>query len=591
MKRLSSVSPLILACLVLSCTGMAAPERPSEQSLSPDLDARVTVSRTCIYLGELTEELVRQTRVPLTIEQTKGPLDGVQLNVFVTRKPLREVMGVVADLLTTPHHQCSWEAQKAKGGGYVLRHYPSLEQGAGAGREDLLRRFAADVREAHRLAGGPDEAINAAEQARPDVFPGGLGRRGRLRMLAALNGGDLGYLLSGHFVPLQRGSIGEREKEVLTLGQYPSPPLDSDRPPGFYVKWDTHFIGPALWLTNGSGASPVVGGRPWDHGYLTRGLEGWRDLWAQEVRDQVEGGTRRRIAARTFPDWLEAAAVDPEFQIIADGIYPREREVYSSPQLGITAEQSVYELVFGLIGSPQFRQSGGIWLLRDGSALVHPRRHLLPWKTLKALREATDRNDGLLDPARLAWAANLSRDQQLGLSEEYPTASPEHMEAFRPVLHFAAELTDDARKQLAGKDGLRVMDAGLVARAALTNLADAGPRAVNACLLDYLAKHLDNATRVSLRLEKREATARTRPPGDPASAAVSKTVEVQELVWRVIVPGMPEQLNRLPVQPRKRIEDLPLKPGTKPGADSPAGAGPTPAGTAPPPCTFPELWP
>jgi hypothetical protein len=400
-------------------------------------------------------------------------------------------------------------------------------------------------------------------------------------MLAGLNTGDLDRLLTGHFVPLDRSSVGEREREVLTLGQYPSPPLVRDRPPGFYIKWDTHFVGPALWLTNGSSAAPIVGGRPWDHDYLTSGLDGWRDHMSEEVRAYQQGPPGRRIDAKTFASWVERAGEEQRLQIIADEVYPRERESYRSAWIGVTPEQTVYALTLGLNGSPQFRTAGGIWLLRDGSAVVHPRRHLLPWKTLKELRTSTDKNDGFVDAGHLAWAASLSRDQLLGLMEEHPTATPDSMEAFRPVLHFAAELTDDTRRQLASKNGLRVMDAGLVARSALTNLADAGPRAVNACLLDYLAQHLDNATRVSLRMETREATVRTRQSAGADGETEPKRVQIPELIWRVIVPGMPEQSNRLRIQPRKRIEDLPLKPG----ADTTVGAVTTPAGTGrrPPP--------
>src|SRR5688572_12057666 len=100
---------LVLPLIAALTSPLAAAEEPVVNPLFPGdsrLAAKVTVRRQRIYLGELTETLSEVAKVRLEVETEKGPLDGVDLTVFVHERPLRELMAALVELLSHRRHTC-----------------------------------------------------------------------------------------------------------------------------------------------------------------------------------------------------------------------------------------------------------------------------------------------------------------------------------------------------------------------------------------------------------------------------------------------------------------------------------------------------
>src|SRR5436309_231079 len=87
----------------------AAPDRP--KPLFPDdtrLSRPVNVARGRIYLGELIQEVSRQAKVPLQVEGDRGPVDGIDLTIYVQELPLRDLMSSLADLFSRRFDRWEW---------------------------------------------------------------------------------------------------------------------------------------------------------------------------------------------------------------------------------------------------------------------------------------------------------------------------------------------------------------------------------------------------------------------------------------------------------------------------------------------------
>ncbi|HEU4754325.1 MAG TPA: hypothetical protein VFU47_14540, partial [Armatimonadota bacterium] len=155
--RIRIVPAALWAVLVITAaigTGASAAP-PSPQHLFPRderLSAAVTVTHGRVYLGELLEELSKSAKVPLEVEQGKGPVDGIGLVAFVQEVPLREVMSGLETLFS--HRFDRWEWQRAPGGreGYILRHQRSPEEASVLAQQAMQARWARDVQDAYDIA-------------------------------------------------------------------------------------------------------------------------------------------------------------------------------------------------------------------------------------------------------------------------------------------------------------------------------------------------------------------------------------------------------------------------------------------------------
>ena len=571
MLRVLLVAVLLLSTLTSQSSAEPRNAPPAERGAPPfpedsRLSKEVSVDRARIYLGELAELLSRQGRVSLTVDDAKGAVSGIDLTVFLSGRPLRDVMTGLEELLST--RQDPWEWQR-RGNGYILRHQQSPEAATEAARREIQNRWAGDLQELYRVAKLPDTERLAGHAANPEIFPAahleGVGM-GKLDLLAALNPTQVAELARGGRVEIDTSHLSARARQGLTLGVTGERPASA--PPAFYVKWDVTSLSPILWLSNGAGASNVCGGPGWDGAWLQSDNPGWKGFGAPDVQDLAlrmidqEEKLGSRVPDRTLPAWLMRAAVQQRFDILADHLYPRWNVTTSAAWMGVDRIDTLR--IFVMRGHYVWREHGPIHLLRANLAGLHPRRHLVSWPEIRAMREAAAANDGYLDLPQLLHISALSPDQQFGLAEEFPDLKSNQahpLAEWSPILRFYAELDPRAQAQVRRTEGLRYADAGIVARGALEFAAGTPGEEIKKDDFrgrDLLARHPKDAA-VRLRLE---------------SGVDPERKPYRTLVWEVEAPGeatvtrnyrlrpreplLPEEgrvIKELPSPPARRLRD------------------------------------
>jgi hypothetical protein len=546
--------------LLLCASPKVCSSEPHPLAEDRRLDGRVTVSRARIYLGELLEELGRQRKLSLTVEQEKGPLDGIELGAFLTGRPLRETMEGLTELLSHRHHRCEW---KAVGSGYVLRHYPTLAAGAAAMQASVRARWAQDVRTYHEIVQLPETARTERMKTRKDLFPPGT-PSGKLDLIASLDKSRIESLLRGTQVVIDPNGLTATARQALSMGRISGTRTRTSTtplpPPGFFVSWDSTFLSPALWMQSEGVAENVVGGLGWDqHWFQTQG-DGWRfrldaefeELYHKMMRREPDAGGELR--ASTVPAWLKALKEKQPVNMLVDLVTGQAGGI-SNGWLGRTPEQSAVALA--VMRQLQLKKLGEIHLLRGATATVDPRPRLVPWGEIKALRASASRSRGFLSLEDLLRMSRFSPPQLAQLSEEF--RDTELLPVWRPVLRFREELEPTAQERLRSAQGLPLRDTGLVARAAL---ADYGGGEMDVRGLAFLEKH-GPACVLSLRFEEREKpeapplsqAARANAAAPPAAEASPPEDLAQgwRLVWRIKAPNGDEHLRRLLLLPRRPL--------------------------------------
>jgi hypothetical protein len=504
------------------------------------LDAPVSYIRPRVYLGEMVADLARETGVSLQVDDTRGPASGIHLSVALKRRPLRDVLDAVVTLLGHRDHVFEWQAS-GRPARYRLVHSATFEAASQAAMRRMMQRWSQDLALVHKTAGMKDEAREAQARARPDLFPGGDAQHGRLDVLARLSAAELGALLSGQFVPVDRAGLSERGRLALSLG-LSSPPM-GDRPPGLRVRWQELHLGPVLWLGNGDGAEAnMLGGAAWDGSWLQADGEGW-----QHRADATSQAFQQRRAARDptvgkpAPDgevyeWLKRLTQNYPDSFLYDATLAQPAGVAGGAWLGSTWGHCVSALV--ITNRAVAKEVGGITVIRHVTASVHPRRHLSPWKQVDELRQDAAAGDGYLSLDALRRLAGMGAEQRLALREEFPDAALAPV--WLPAFAFLDRLTPEARRKLLSREGLPFGEAGLVARQAL---GEADDPAVAALHLRLLAEAPREAV-VSLRREIGVAPINPRNPSKPKEGPV--------WVWEVRV-GDRARATRLFQRPRQPL--------------------------------------
>src|SRR5688572_10702163 len=94
------LSILLAIGFALASSGSAgapvrAPDMTTQSKLFVDdtrLSQKLTIGVTHIYLGELLEQFSRDAGVPLSVDDAKGPVSGIQLTLFAKDLTLRQIM-------------------------------------------------------------------------------------------------------------------------------------------------------------------------------------------------------------------------------------------------------------------------------------------------------------------------------------------------------------------------------------------------------------------------------------------------------------------------------------------------------------------
>lgn len=465
-----------VAVLAIAAVTVAAEDGTGSAPLAADrrLSQPVTVEVGRVYLGELLGKLSQETHVPLSVENTKGPLDGVELSVRLRNQPLREVMAAVAEVLTHRYHRCEWR-ETGTGSGYLLRHYPSLEAASAVAQAAIRSKWSADVRAYYEIARLPSPERGQRAAARPDLFPGGIENHPEFRLMGQLEPGQLGAALNGLETRLKLDQLPADSRPALSFGQsvQPGSPstsgLGKPAPAGFYATWERANVSPILWVRNADGvATNLVGGTGWDHNWLATTGEGWRDSGDQEVQRFLiqltlgKSAPGQPLKARTLPEWLRALHDAQRTDFILDPVAPLAGSRTGAARLGASSEESLYYLM--VANSLTAKQYGKIQLLRHQTACVSPRRHLVTWAQVQRLRDGAERGRGHIGMRELVELSGLSDAQLEALTDEFPVANSGEIGVWRPLLRFSENLAERDVRTLGQPEGILLADCGLGAR-------------------------------------------------------------------------------------------------------------------------------
>src|SRR5207248_908601 len=141
--------------LWMAAVGLCSCDEPAPPSARDDPRlARVVRFTECrAYLGEALEQLTRDTGVSLRISDRGDPASGLELMVWVSQRPLEQVMAAVTGLLSTPYDRWHWQRDGTGGqSSYTLVHEPAMLEAAGRARRDIAQRFSEDAWAAYRAS-------------------------------------------------------------------------------------------------------------------------------------------------------------------------------------------------------------------------------------------------------------------------------------------------------------------------------------------------------------------------------------------------------------------------------------------------------
>ena len=198
-----------------------------------------------------------------------------------------------------------------------------------------------------------------------------------------------------------------------------------------------------------------------------------------------------------------------QIDILADFVYPRH-DTFANGWIGADAEKSLLALSYP--DRVAWRQSEGLYLVRDPRAELETRAHLVPWREVAAMRQAAQHNDGFLPFDALLKLADWSAPQVVGLALEFPNLG--EISHWKPILQFVNGLTPASRARLQSERGLPWNDAGQTSKRLLLEGAEGDLRAA-------LDRHLlPQPQNVSLRLIRAgQAAAPRQRPGVPRQEA------------------------------------------------------------------------
>lgn len=437
------------------------------------LDRPITVTRARTHLGALLQEAANQAGVKLSVPNSNGPIDGIELTAVLDRVPLRRFMTGVEELLSTPYNAWDWTPSDGAAKSYTLRCQRSPAAAAAQTRQAVVKRWTDDLRQLFAVIRMPAaQRAGAAATARKELFPGGYINHGLLDLAARTPEGMLQPLLRGADVPIDVTNLTPELREALKLGVQGGMPLPDSVPrkptrPGLYITWPEGFAGPILWIRGDADeAANLMGGLAWDAGWI--GAEGkpWKYRMDPEVEAEFQRGEAgtETITAPTLDECIVKAARKLHANVLMDFVQPDGSESVNL-RAADSPERTFYRAAFE--ANCVVHRSGDLWLLRKVAAMVSPRAHLVPWSVVAGLRRSAARRQGVLSLEDLAPLTALSPAQLAHLSVEFPEASTAAIPAWKSILQFSSVLGASGRRALASDEGLRYADAGLAARAFL----------------------------------------------------------------------------------------------------------------------------
>ncbi len=460
--------PALAAFLLLASSLVFAPASPAQPRSALARDARlqrpVSISATRIYLGELLEEIMAQTGVPLQASDRLGPVSGYNLTGVVDRRPAYELLEALASLFRVPPDNWYWRPERRRGAaGYQLYNSLSWETtkearaafGEGFRRRQHQRRkeffsLPPDRREA---AARGDPMLAASNNPRSEgffSFIAGLGEAD----LKAISGGQAREIPIGDLQPEQTQFIRDLYAQTRNLGR-----------PGVQQPDDIQklrlFYGPneSIVLEIGPlGGHGVLGGTWLQQAFADETYRRW--IGPGESRaapdepvphpDEKPRPEELEIRRETHDRLLHRLGRLGRFSVLFD-CPPYVRGRRSSG-----GDFSLRARLPGLLAN--LERIDPFWKRRAPFLLFRPREWdglerdmLVPWPVVRRLRSSAEANAGYLDLDDWLDLSVLSTDQLAYLEEEFPDTS--QVRRYHVQLRLIREMNARERAALARPDG------------------------------------------------------------------------------------------------------------------------------------------
>jgi hypothetical protein len=329
---------VLLTALAVGLSGVNA--EPYEPKLSSDsrLQRGVTLRKGRAYLGEVVALLARQGNLSLSVSSSRGPVDGTEMFIHVSERPLFEVMDALQEVFSTKFDTWEWQVRK-DGKGYILEHQRTPEGAALAARQELMAKWGEDLRTYVQIARMPEPQRSNEAKRRPDLFPGGVVdiRADLARPLTRL---QIEALLKGALVPAGAPADDAPEPTLRDQGG----PETAKADPGYFIAWDAPDTGPRLWIRNRQGDSLSTMGSPmWDDAWLASQSPGWTTQYGPEASKYVERlaagpGVAGETKAATLAEWAKEAHSRHRLNLI---VHPAGAPRGASARFGANGEQTV----------------------------------------------------------------------------------------------------------------------------------------------------------------------------------------------------------------------------------------------------------
>jgi hypothetical protein len=444
----------------------------------PQLQREITLIRPRVYLGELLENLSRETGAFLSASDTRFPMSGIEVSCTTHDQPAHAVMDAISAVFSDGSGEWSWRGREVSGRrSYYLMASRTAADAASENGHRIRQQWEADGWTHFHMARLSDADRLRKAASRPDLFARFTRPESwnKCLALAAFTEAEFAAALRGEHMAVSAARLPAAARSRLGLEGAAGATrlirtLRMPEQGGFM---------PSLSIDSGGGSYRSLLGDAWWHGqWLARNASDWRGPMHPETQAalkrlaEIPPGRARSLGLSSGNriEWLEAASRVERASIVADVFDPtRPLERGGGYRRGDSADDSVVGVT-----RPEccWKRSGDIWLVRRLSRWVDSREYLVSWPTIKALRLSADRRGGRLDLPDLVVMARLRPIQWLALREEFPDADPRRMAVWSPVFRFWHESGRRGRARLASQAGLPLADAGLAARRILTPPAE-----------------------------------------------------------------------------------------------------------------------
>ena len=431
---------LSLLAWVIAASVVAAERQPNGSSLAAEarLSRRISISTRRILIGELLEQLSKDTGVRLSASDRVAPISGYPLTVVVHDRPAAEVLEAVRRLYHFPPDRWYWTREgSGYHTGFTLRS--SLTPAAiAAARQRFAENFVLESRRrAARFfqASPPERAAMAANDPALASFGESPQQFERSRhffsLIAPLSDAALQSVMRGQpvEVPVARLSLAQRQ---WLQGEYrmrnflgKEDIVQPDQLEKLQVVKDPEDVSVGVDL-GPLGTYSVLGGYWLDGALRTAATTGWKVAGEEnhaEGRVPAEGVTPRNnelALAGVEDDIVQRLGRLGRVNVILD----RSR-VGQFSAAGSTLQGPVAEALGALEkGNLIWKRWSSYYLLRRSDWQARPWDSFVPWSEIKRYRKVAAEHDGYFTEAEWIELASLRREQLEQLSEEFPDATP-----------------------------------------------------------------------------------------------------------------------------------------------------------------------